>query len=79
MVNSLYEFLIARPDKFDKNELYTIKKPIHPDLNGEKHFTFTYKGRSYHAYLKDIIILINARPHIVRQEIYRLSCLEIIY
>jgi hypothetical protein len=78
MVNALYEFLSTRP-QFDRNEMYTIKKPIHPDLNGEKHFNFTYKGKSYHAYVKDVCIVINGKPHCVRQEIYRLSVLDIFY
>ena len=78
MVNALYEFLASHPT-FDPLETYTIKKPIHEDLNGEKHFNFAYKGRTYHAYVRDVCMVINGRPHILRQQIYRLSVLEIIY
>jgi hypothetical protein len=78
MTNALYQFLVTHPD-FDKEETYTIKKTIHEDANGEKHFNFAYKGRSYHAYVRDVCILINGRPFVLRQHIYRLSVLEIIY
>ena len=79
MTNALYEFVVSRPNDFDKNEIFTIKKGIHRDLNGEQHFNFAYRGRSYHAYCWDIVTIVNGKPHMLRRKIYRLSVLELIY
>jgi hypothetical protein len=77
MINSLSEFLSTHPDFSD--EVYTIYKPVHNDYRTKKHFNFYYKGVSYHAYVEDVITVINGTPRIIKQRITHISTLTTYY
>ena len=80
MINSLVDFLNKKDyTVFDKNDIFTIKKQIHIDGNLEFHFTFTHRGRSYHAYTDQVITVINGTPMETKLRIKRITALDIIY
>ena len=81
MVNSLIDFLNNKDYTgiFDKTDFFTIKKPPHSDGNGHIHFTFSHRGRSYHAYIDQVVTVINGVPMATKFRIKRVTALEIIY
>lgn len=79
MVNALLSFLLLHQNDFVRTETFTIKKAIHADFNGERHFNFVYRGRSYHAYVNETVIMFNGRPQIVGFKVYKVTVLESIW
>jgi len=79
LVNCLHDFLIRHPAEFSSENSYVITKDIHPDITNEKHFTFKHNGITYHAYVKDVKIMVNNKPHYIKYYIYKVTRLEIIY
>jgi hypothetical protein len=79
MINALHSFLVLHPNDFDKREIFTIKKVIHADKNGEIHFNFSYRGKTYHAYVADTIVMFNGRPQIVGLTIWKITVLSMIF
>ena len=80
MVNSLTDFLNKKDftGVFDKTDYFVIKKGLHTDNFGV-FFTFSNKGRAYHAYIDEITTKINSRPIATKFKIKHITALDIIY
>jgi len=79
LVNALHDFLIRHPKEFSSDIDYVITKDVHPDGTLEKHFTFKHNNITYHAYVKDVMIMINSKPHYIKYFVYKVTLLHIIY
>jgi len=80
LANALTDYFNYRKDLLGefKNSEITITKVIHPDNNGQEHFTFICNETTYHAYTHAKQVMMCGNIKTIGCVIYRLTVKKMI-